>query len=82
MAKRTNAQIRKDTIEEVRQKDALRSVKSGKNKPPGSAYRNPKVNLKHEPSCCLDKKRLLPQVFKQCVDCPKLTEAGSDSGGV
>lgn len=67
--RRTAAQIRKDAMEAV-------SVADSKKTAPRRSFRNPKPREVEVP-CCLDKDRPLPQVFKVCPDCPKLTEAGS-----
>ena len=48
---------------------------------PGASYRNPKI-VPRETSCCLDKDRPMPEAFVQCFNCPKLTEAGSESDRV
>jgi hypothetical protein len=78
MARRTNAQIRQDTFEEIQRKDGNRRVvqRPAAIKKPRAGYRNPKPR-EVEIVCCLDKPRPLPVVFKQCPDCPKLTEAES-----
>lgn len=91
MPKRTGRQIRKDAIEAVRKKDEAQrkqrrseAIKE-KNKEiyerrkPGAAYRNPRVVVR-ETSCCLDKNRPMPEVFRQCPDCPKLTDPGYEVG--
>jgi hypothetical protein len=66
------AKLRRQAIvEEVRRKDMLKE----KVKQPRQGFRNPKPREVEVP-CCLDKNRPLPMVFRQCPDCPKLTEAG------
>ena len=82
--RRTNAEIRKAAVEDVRRQDAEKTkvtrpvvLPPSKKMAPRKGFRNPKPREVEIP-CCLDKPRPLPMVFKICPDCPKVTEAGYD----
>jgi hypothetical protein len=85
MARRTARQIRIDAMEEERIKSSstIREI-NRRTYERNQRTRGPKlakVDLKRQTTCCLDKERELPKAFRQCVDCPKLTEVGSETNG-